>query len=269
VGIIVGAVSYYFLFTQLFYCQSVRFTGFQSAGQRVFVSPRLSPPGYPLIKKLIREAEMRVDSFYQGKKSSPTYIICSTLIEYQKYCSATEGAGCSLGTPWGESFVVLNPDGFNADVISHELSHAELLSRMGWWNVTFNVPQWFNEGIALMVDRRFVDSTDPVERYMHYNDEWLYQTGGGQMILELDEIATMKTFFHGNPKRVMLAYMTAAAEVSYWLASMKEEGFSEFLRLMSSGQSFKLAYRSAENQSKSAKNYFLPHNPLRLAPKDE
>jgi hypothetical protein len=268
-GIIVGAVSYYFLFTQLFYCQAVRFAGFQSAGQRVFVSPQLNPSGFPLIKKLIKEAEIRVDSFYDGKESSPTYIICSTPIEYQKYCSAAEGAGCSLGTPWGETFVVLNPDGFNTDVISHELSHAELLSRLGWWNVTFKVPQWFNEGIALMMDRRFVDSTNPVERYMHYNNEWLYHTGGGQIILELDEITTIKSFFNGSSKRVMLAYMTAAAEVSYWLASMNEDGFSEFLRLMSSGQSFKSAYHSVENQTKPEKKYILPHNPLRLAPSDE
>jgi hypothetical protein len=260
----VAAVSYYFLFTQLFNCQIIGFSGFSYAGDKIYVSPGFNRNGYPLIRSMVDQAEMRVDSFYVGIQSTPTFIICGTQAEYRKYCNATEGAGCSLGTPWGQSFVVLNPDGFNTDVISHELSHVELLNRLGWWKVTFEIPHWFNEGVALMLDRRFVGNTDPIRRYLDYHDEWLYYTGGGQMILELHEIATISTFFRGGPRQIMLAYMTSATEVSYWLAAMRADGFDAFLNLMVSGQSFFEAYQSAENQSKSDKRYFLPANPLRL-----
>ncbi len=103
---------------------------------------------------------MRIDSFWLGKQAKPKLIICGTPQEYQKYCQSTEGAGCSLGTPWGQSYVILNAQGLNVDVISHEMSHVELLDRLGWWKTTMDIPQWFNEGTALMLDRRFVNNPD-------------------------------------------------------------------------------------------------------------
>ena len=207
---------------------------------------------------------MRVDSFYAGKKSNPVYIICTSSLQYEKYCNGTEGAGCSLGTPWGESWIVLNLEGINIDVASHELSHIELLERLGWWKITFQVPQWFTEGVALMLDRRFVYTSDPVERYMEFYDEWLYCTGGGQVILELDEVTSVKQFFAGGQKQVMCAYMTSGMEVSYWLASMKKDGFLQFLVLSNSSASFESAYRDAEKLNKMRYVGKLPVNPLRL-----
>jgi len=207
---------------------------------------------------------MRVDSFYNGRHARPVLIITSNTDQYSKYCKGSEGAGCSLATPWGESFIVISPEGLDVDVISHEMSHIELSKRLGWYKTTREVPQWFNEGLALMLDRRFVGNTDPSLRYLDYMDEWLYYTGGGQFIRELDEIESLKGFFAGSQRETMLAYMTSGMEVAYWLAAMDGQGFQEFLKLEKSGYSFEKGYMLAgmKNHNKSAVK--LPRNPLRL-----
>lgn len=262
-GLALLLVSYIFLFPQLFSCQTISLSEFHRIQDRIYVSPEVVPGQHPEIREVIGLAVMRIDSFYSGNKSKPVFIICTTSKQYQKYCSGVEGAGCSVGTPWGASYVVVNLQGINVDVISHELSHAELLARLGWMKVTFEVPQWFNEGLALMLDRRFVNNADPIGRYMDYNDEWLYYTRGGQIIQELNEIASLSDFFSGSQKDVMLAYMTSGLEISYWLACMKNDGFKKFLSLSTSGSSFDEAYMEAEKQNLSAHAKSLPVNPLR------
>jgi hypothetical protein len=256
--------SFIFLFPQLFYCEMIAFSGFEKIRNRIYVSPEVSSKEYKKLKILVAKSEMRLDSFYSGIKSKPRLIICSNAEQYQKYCSSGQGAGCSLGTPWGESYIILNSQGQNIDVISHEMSHIELIARLGWWKTTTEVPQWFNEGLALMLDKRFVSNSDPVSRYLDYCDEWLYYTKGGQVIRELEGLASLKDFFTGSQPDVMMAYMTSGMEVSYWLAAMKHNGFKEFLRLTDSGLSFTEAYRQAEKNNPEVFVEKLPVNPLRI-----
>jgi len=231
---------------------------------RIFASPEIGSEQFKKIRKIISASEMRVDSFYSGQKSRPVVIICSNAEQYEKYCSSTEGAGCSLGTPWGSSFIVLNVEGLNVDVISHEMSHTELLERSGWWKITTQVPQWFNEGVALMLDKRFVNNPDVIGRYLDYTDEWLYYTRGGQEILELEDIKSVKGFFNGNQQYVMLAYMTSGLEVSYWLMDNKKNVMQKFTTYLDQGFSFDEAYLKSEGQSPAKRSKQLPENPLRL-----
>lgn len=217
---------------------------------RVFVSPDIGSLQLKNIRKIISASEMRVDSFYSGKKSRPVIIVCSNAQEYEKYCSSTEGAGCSLGTPWGSTFVVLNAEGVNVDVISHEMSHIELLERLGWWKIITQVPQWFNEGVALMLDKRFVNNPDVIGRYLDYSDEWLYYTRGGQEILELEHLGSVREFFNGNQQYVMLAYMTSGLEVSYWLMDDKNNVMQKFTGYLNEGFSFNEAYRKSGQHPK-------------------
>jgi hypothetical protein len=263
-GFVVLAVSVAFLYPQLFYCQIVSFSDFSSEKGSVYFSPEIKRVHFSILKNLIAKSEARVDSFYSGRKSDPVFIICSNIEQYEKYCRSTEGAGCSIGTPWGNNYIVLNAQGLNVDVISHEMSHIELLERIGWWKTTFDIPQWFNEGIALMLDRRFVSNPDPADRYFEYMDEWLYYTRGGQEILELEDISTIREFFSGEQRQVMLAYMTAGMEVSYWLARVGDSGFRNFINDMHRGNSFSDAYANVEKASKHAPAVGLPENPLRF-----
>jgi len=264
IGFAVITASLFFLYPQIFYCELIRFSDFRSDSSKIYFSPNIKTVHYKKIKSIINRSEARIDSFFQGKKSNPIVIVCGNPQEYQKYCSSTEGAGCSLGTPWGNSFVILNAQGMNVDVISHEMSHTELLARLGWWTIATEIPQWFNEGIALMLDRRFVNNPDKIGRYFDYMDEWLYYTGGGQQILELRDMASIKGFFNTNQKQVMLAYMSAGLEISYWLILSEEDGLQKLITDMQSGKSFDEAYSRAEAGKKAAWFKKLPTNPLRF-----
>ncbi|MCF0043039.1 hypothetical protein [Dyadobacter fanqingshengii] len=263
-GLAVITASLFFLYPQIFYCELIRFSGFRSEKGQIYFSPEIKPVRYKKLKSIIGRSEARVDSFFAGKKSKPVIIVCSNPQQYQKYCSSTEGAGCSLGTPWGNSFVILNTQGMNVDVISHEMSHTELLERLGWWTIATEIPQWFNEGIALMLDRRFVNNPDKISRYFDYMDEWLYYTGGGQQILELRDIASIKGFFNNNQKQVMLAYMSAGLEVSYWLIISEKDGLQRLISDLERGKSFEEAYRNAEEKRRAYWFKKLPTNPLRF-----
>lgn len=268
-GLILVIPGYFFLYPQIFHCQIIGFSDFEKINETIFVSPELDARQQAAIVKVIKNAEIRVDSFWLGKQARPTLILCGSQAEYVKYCQSTEGAGCSLGTPWGDSYVILNAQGLNIDVISHEMSHVELLKRLGWWKTTMEIPQWFNEGTALMLDKRFVATADSIARYIDYTDEWLFLTGGGQNILELKDISTVKGFFSGNQKYVMLAYMTSGLEVSYWLAFNGRDGLQKLISKLKNGESFSDSYRQTERDAKTKSKMKLPPNPLRTQDLDE
>lgn len=263
VGLVFIIPGYFFLYPQVFFCQLIDFSNFQKIKTNIYASPSLKVRQHANIIKIIKKAEVRVDSFWSGQQASPKIILCGTPQEYEKYCQSTEGAGCSLGTPWGQSFVILNVQGLNVDVLSHEMSHVELFKRLGWVKTTWEVPQWFNEGTALMLDRRFVSTTDSVGRYLTYTGEWLYQTRGGRHSLELKDISSVKGFFSGNQKRVMLAYMTSGMEVSYWLAFAGRNGLLKLMSEMESGHTFDDSYAKVEKEARKNHKIKLPANPLR------
>jgi hypothetical protein len=244
IGLFVSISGYYVLYSHLFYCQTIAFSSFDKVNKRLYISDGIDKIQRQQMLGSIRRSRQRVAAFWGKSVGDATLILCSSPDEYQKYCHSNEGAGCSLGTPWGDSYIVLNPYGLNEDVISHEMCHDELFTRLGWWKTTTQIPQWFNEGLALMLDRRFVPETDSLQRYLSYRDEWMYLTHGAQEVLELHNLKSMRGFFGGNQRHVMLAYMTAGMEVSYWLALTGSHQVQVLLGAIRQGADFSDTYRS-------------------------
>ena len=50
--------------------------------------------------------------------------------------------------------VIVGSKGQNIDVIAHELMHAEIADRVGYWRRFTQLPVWFDEGLAMQVDYR-------------------------------------------------------------------------------------------------------------------
>ena len=262
-GIFVAVVSYYFIYTHIFYCQTVAFSDFEEVSQKLYVSEGTDAAQRQRMYEAIGKARKRVVAFWGESVGEATLILCSNPEEYLKYCHSDEGAGCSLGTPWGDSYIVLNPYGLNADVVSHEMCHDELFARLGWWKTTTEVPQWFNEGLALMLDRRFVAETEPLPRFLAYKDEWLYLTHGAQMVQELDDLKSMRGFFGGNQRHVMLAYTTAGMEVSYWLLLTGMSSMRVLLDAVRSGSDFNQTYQSMKKAGEAQRRVPPSYYPLR------
>jgi hypothetical protein len=251
------------LFPSLWFCKTVAFSSLKPIDSRVYVSPYLNDKDYALLSRVIFRSERRVSHFFKGKESNPTIIVCTTQKEYSKYCSGYEGAGCSVAAPWGESFIILSREGLNVDVLSHEMSHAELVEKLGWWKTNWEIPQWFNEGLALMLDRRFVNVSTPEARYEGYHDRWMLEYSKYDSPDQLDQMISMRGFFNRGEGGVMYAYMSAGLEVSYWLATMNPEGLPYFFELNKRGKSFKESYAEAEKACMQARKSSLVVNPLR------
>lgn len=258
-----ATVSYYFLYSHVFYCQTIGFSSFEKVNPKLYVSGGIDAVQRQRMYEAIGKARKRIGVFWGKSVGEATLILCSDPVEYQKYCHSQEGAGCSLGTPWGDSYIVLNPYGLNVDVVSHEMCHDELFSRLGWWKTTTEVPQWFNEGLALMLDRRFVPETEPMPRYLSYKDEWLYLTHGAQEVIELRDLQSMRSFFGGNQRRVMLAYMTAGMEVSYWLLLTGQASMHTLVIEVRKGGDFPTTYTNLRKAGQTQRRFPPSFYPLR------
>jgi hypothetical protein len=235
----------------LFISFSTDFQLIQNGKNRLYVSQLTPAHQQQQVLKNDTIASDRIRAFWGDKQGRATLIYCHTATQYADYCGGGDSessAGCSLGTPWGASFLVIGPDGNNPDVIAHERCHDELLARVGWWRTNRQIPQWFNEGLALMVDYRFTNpKANPQQRARDFRDEWEYRAYGRQMALSLEELETMRGFFGGDYHHVMLAYYTGAAEVSRWLAKGGNKAPATLARRVGEGQEFGEVYGKSLN----------------------
>lgn len=253
-GVAVLLGSYYFLYPHVFRCQTIRFSSFQSVGSSIYVSPAIAPLEYNKIKLLVELSTYRNTLFWGNVKASPTIIICATAEEYERFCQSSEGAGCSISTPLSDSYIVINQQALNIDVMSHEMCHNEIYTRLGWWKATFQVPQWFHEGVALMVDYRFVATNDPVGRVKGYARQVKKLRRRGYKPIPLEEISTLRGFFQGSQMVVNNAYMTSGREVAHWLAIVGQESLPLFMDELKSGKEFLEVYAAFKQKSRLQNN---------------
>lgn len=263
-------VGYGLLYPQILRCQLVSrsddFVAVDTPGGQVYISRvTLIPQGKQFLANLT-QARGRIGQFWGKQRGRAVLIYCPIQSQYEEYCAGGEGAGCSLGTPWGDSFLVLGPEGNSTDVIAHELCHDELYARLGWLRVKRAIPQWFNEGLAMMLDYRFsapvttVTGETAAQRHEAYRAEWLYRVktldrrdptrpGRQRPPLNLNRLETTRDFFEGDYARVMLAYTTAGLEVSRWLARAGQPAVQKLANAVADGEDFDVVYRRLEGRS--------------------
>ena len=222
-------------------------------GGAVYVNRSATARQQTRFRGQVLTARDRIRRFWGDRRGRAVLIYCPQQADYEQYCVGGEGAGCSIGTPWGSSYLILGPDGNDADVIAHELCHDEIFARLGWWRVKQEIPQWFNEGLALMVDYRFSsptgweqpDSTQTGASAFGNEDDDMMPFARRPM-LKLADLKTTRDFFGGDYGHVMLAYQTAADEVSRWLAAVGWAGVPALTNAVADGSDFGDAYRRLE-----------------------
>ena len=204
-------------------------------------------------KEHVINARNRIHRFWGDRRGQATLIYCPKQADYEQYCAGGEGAGCSLGTPWGTAYLILGPDGNNTDVIAHELCHDELFVRLGWWRVKRQIPQWFNEGLALMVDYRFSHPAvweSPDSAIQNMPNVHLQPAMPPNLMLKLTDLETTQDFFGGDYNHTMLAYQTSAEEVARWLAIVGQAGIPALTNRVANGESFSTTYQRLEREKR-------------------
>ncbi|WP_020526600.1 DUF1570 domain-containing protein [Flexithrix dorotheae] len=203
----------------------------------LYVSAGMDKIDAALLKENIEASRKRLSHFFDTVYANPVFLAGDSENFMRTYGAQLNSPGMNHITPIG-SYIVLGPKGLNRDVISHELVHAELVYRVGWWNREMEIPTWFDEGLALMLDYRYKDS----------DAMWNILTKKGEEAPSLKELEKMKDFIRITQKSPYLSYVTSMREVSRWWNVVGLNGFAEFTDRIKNGEHFPSAYKETENK---------------------
>jgi hypothetical protein len=207
----------------------------------VYISKGASTKEIDLLSNLLTTSGQRLAGFWGDRQSKPAIIFCHSDELYRKYGSTSGSPANYFGTPLG-TYVVISAQGLNVDVISHEMCHAELTHRVGWLTMAREIPQWFNEGIALMVDYRY-PGNGMDNSHKHYLERWQQSSLQGQILVSLQDLETVESFYRGDAFLINLAYLRSGLEVSGWLERVEQKGLLQLMQALQEGVPFEQAYR--------------------------
>jgi hypothetical protein len=246
-GFLFLAVSYFLAYPQVVRCATVRFADFSEIQPGMYCSKGTTAIQQQALKSLIQKSQQRLTNFWGNTHSTPVIIFCHHTELYERYGSGYGNPANYFGSPLG-SFVVVSPQGLDVDIISHEMCHAELTERLGWYTMTTQVPQWFNEGLALMVDYRFPNEAGKVS-YQKYRQRWKELTYGSSFQLSVEDLEEIESFSQNDAYSLQLAYMRSGMEVARWLQQVQRKGLVRFIQHIQEGQDFAQAYQEAAQTS--------------------
>ena len=176
------------------------------------------------------EAKKRVSSFFGGRQMTPKVIACSS-----EACFTANGGVSAKGKAYGSSMLLLSPRGLNQVIMAHELAHIELHGRVGAIRAWRSIPQWFDEGLAVLVsdDPRFTE------------DRWLQATENGRSAPELEALGRSVPW--GNSSW-LLSYGTARRKVGEWYGRAGLYGLLHLINEVKQGEPFQTAFDMTASQ---------------------
>jgi len=117
--------------------------GLTRVGGDVYSERGLTAVQTTQLADLAADARRRVEEFYGHRVSEPRLVACFT-----DECYDRIGGGGEKGVAVLNRAVMLSPRGLDAVIAAHEMAHVELNQRLD-----HEVPQWFNEGLAVVISR--------------------------------------------------------------------------------------------------------------------
>ena len=207
--------------------------GMLHIGKNVYVDPAMSQAQVELVSELLEKARTQTGVFYGELVAQPKVIFCATPDCYRAFGAV--GLGFSDGNN-----LVISPQGQRVAIIAHELAHVEFSVRIGGFaKVLDHVPQWFDEGQAVMVSMAAEFS----------EEAWMDATENGTQIPDLNSLAAMSDWIRltgRNGENMQLTYGTAKHEVSRWFNRIGYSGFQALLLALQSNEPFAEAYARIE-----------------------
>ena len=167
---------------------------------------------------------------FGGKELVNQFLFTATKSEdYRSFGSPFETPACAhLGI---NSFIVINKNGLDVDIISHELSYAELYARIGYMKRELEIPVWFDEGLAMQVDHRDSYSTDTLKLLSNN----FYD------LPRIKKMTTYQSFGSGTDEEIQLNYGAAKYEVKNWYTDKK---LKMLIKKIKGGVNFCDAYKN-------------------------
>jgi len=208
-------------------CYLVKWSKLDNIAPNLYIDPGMPKSQRQVLLLSLADARARVAALYGEYTANPVIIAGHTMEVMRTYGSNSYNRAGRTYLTLATTFIILGPEGsLSTDVLSHELGHAEFSARIGYWNKN-EVPNWFDEGLAVQVDDRYSEA------------EWRARTDNGRVAPALDQIGIMR---HDD----WLGYATAKHEVRRWLDTVGQEGLWALLQAIRNGDEFQETYHSVE-----------------------
>lgn len=206
----------------------VSYSAMDEISPDIYMEPGMSKDTHEELLNYVAHSREKVADVFGGRSSSPYLIVALSAKKLDKY--AENPTGQTYYLPWN-NYIVIGPQGFNENVISHELTHAELRERL---HNKSAVPVWFDEGLASMVDGRFSDHT-----------AWGEAGVKGTSLTGLDPLDSYEAFSYGTAE-ALNNYNTACAEVTRWYSIAGQTGLLRLIQALNQGEDFTEWYTRIE-----------------------
>lgn len=203
--------------------------GLHQLANNIYISPEMSGEQIEQAVALVDQARERVRQFYGEPLARPKIVICAT---HECYC---EFGAVGLGFTDGKNLVI-SPQGLRVTIIAHELAHVEFTARVGSFaKVLQDVPQWFDEGQAVMISM--------AEEFSE--TAWREATADGRNAPPLTALAAMDDWTRltgAGGEHMQFTYGTAHQEVGRWFEQAGTTGLQALPQALHNGETFAAAY---------------------------
>lgn len=170
--------------------------------------------------QLTRDARLRIETTFGPVESKPIILFFDHPGGYGPFRLNAYGSAASIGS---RTCVMVGPKGQNVDVVAHELMHAEIHHRVGYLAYFFQIPTWFNEGVAMQVD---------------YRPQYSLSTHDAQNTAYVRDLTASSNFYKGDDLALTRNYASAKHEVASWLTKFGTTTLYSHLQRMRDRQSF-------------------------------
>lgn len=226
ITILLAALAHFIIFPQETRSILIDFSNYKKQG-RIYFSGNTSQSSVDTLKSLIKQASIRVNEFWGQKTCNPKFIYCDESSDFKKYSVSPEAPAATYVKL--SSIIVLGRDAIDVDIIAHEISHAELYERIGFYKFMFKIPAWFKHGLAMQNDYRSYYSEDTLK----------VKSNDFQSLPDVNDLKTDAQFYSGSLEKVMLHYMVAKLYVKNWYT---KEKLVKLISDLNAGKSFEDAF---------------------------
>ena len=177
-------------------------SSFTKVAPDIYVSNNTPQEWGDSLLELKVQAQEKLTSFWGPLQNNAILIYCHGQANYDKLGAENTMALCRLGR-----YLVVPSYGLQADVISHELCHTEIFSRIGrnYFKYYQKLPCWLDEGIALQFDDLEINNLRPEEQGLEITDK------------DLEAMDRPKDFYTDNIQQTLFNYRRAKAEIKRFI----------------------------------------------------
>lgn len=202
-------------------CALVEFSELKGVPGGIRFEQNISVPEGATLIDLQLQARARIENTFGAPRAQPIVVFFRDARSFWPLKLNAYGSTSFVGS---RACVFIGPQGQSVDVVAHELMHAEVAKRVGYWRRNFELPAWFDEGVAMQVDLR--------SRY-----DWPRQKGDNDYSY-IRQFTSQRQFWNADDKKLTRNYAAAKAEVAQWLAAIGRSELYSRLERVREGEGF-------------------------------